>query len=219
MNDQVDPLAEEPTADEIAAVDQLLARAGNDELWTDPPAGLDDAIVAEIDQLASRTDAPAPSAPTPIGRNRPAAQWWLAAAATVLAIVAGITLLVRESDDGNPGDGGGQAAFALAGTDRAPGASADVWLYPTSMGLKILLEADGLPAAPDGTYYEAWLTDGNVRVSAGTFHARGDGGEIELWAGVTGPEFDRLAVTLEPIDDDLDSSGDAFLRGTVAYED
>jgi hypothetical protein len=63
------------------------------------------------------------------------------------------------------------------------------------------------------------LSDGDVKVSAGTFHLRGGNGQIELWAGVVGPEFTRLAVTLEPVDDDLDSSGDAYLRGTFQLDD
>ncbi len=105
------------------------------------------------------------------------------------------------------------------GTDRAPDASAEVEVSDTPVGLKILLTPDGLPAAPEGTYYECWLSDGDVRVSAGTFHLRGGSGEIELWAGVVGPDFTHLAVTLEPIDDDLDSSGDAYLRGTFRLDD
>ena len=89
----------------------------------------------------------------------------------------------------------------------------------TPAGLKILLDADGLEGAPEGFMYEAWVGDGTIGVSAGTFHLRGGSDRIELWAGVTGPEFRRLWVTLEPIDDDASPSGDTRLRGEFSLDD
>ncbi len=121
--------------------------------------------------------------------------------------------MITRSDD----DGG--VAFALEGTEAAPDASAAVTVSVTPAGLKILLDADGLPGAPDGYMYEAWVGDGDLSVSAGTFHLRGGSGTIELWAGVTDRSFRRLWITLEPIDDDPSSSRDARLRGEFSLPD
>ena len=76
-----------------------------------------------------------------------------------------------------------------------------------------------VPGAPEGFYYEAWVSDGAIRVSAGTFHLRQGDNEIELWAGVVDPSFDTLTVTLEPADGDTDSSGDVKLRGAYDLAD
>lgn len=206
MSDELESI-DEPTAGQIAAVEALLVRADADQtLWADRPAGAEAAIVAAItDESISRP------APQPARAGKFTATSWLATAAAIVAVVAGITLIVRSGDDAT--------VFALEGTERAPGATADVEVSETPVGLKILLSPEDLPAAPEGTYYECWLSDGDVKVSAGTFHLRGGSGQIELWAGVVGSEFTRLAVTLEPIDDDLDSSGDAYLRGSFSADD
>jgi Anti-sigma-K factor rskA, C-terminal len=204
MSDELESI-DEPTADELVAVDALLARADVDgTLWIDPPADADAAILAAIEAEEAQR-------PTDIRRRGFTATSWLATAAALVAIVAGITLISRSGDDAT--------VFALEGTERVPEASADVEVAETPVGLKILLTPDRLPSAPEGTYYECWLSNGDVKVSAGTFHLRGGDGEIELWAGVVGPDFSRLAVTLEPIDDDLDSSGDVYLQGTFSIDD
>ncbi len=109
--------------------------------------------------------------------------------------------------------------IAMAGTAAAPAASAVVDIAATPAGLKILLDADGLEPAPANSFYEAWVSDGTTRVSAGTFHLRGGSGPIELWAGVVGDGFEQLSVTLEPLDGDTDSSGDVRLRGTFELPD
>ncbi len=145
------------------------------------------------------------------GRRAWSATRVLGAAAAVAVVVAGVAVLSRGGDDG--------VMFALEGTEAQPGASAEVQVSATPAGLKILLETHGLPGAPDGYMYEAWVGDGSFGVSAGTFHLRGGQGPIELWAGVTGPEFHRIWITLEPIDDDAASSSDARLRGEFTLPD
>ena len=129
----------------------------------------------------------------------------LGAAAAIVVIVVGVAVVSRGGSDG--------VTFALEGTEAQPGAKADVTVSATPAGLKILLDAEGLPGAPEGFMYEAWVGDGEIGVSAGTFHLRGGDGTIELWAGVTGPNFYRIWITLEPIDDNAASSSDARLRG------
>jgi hypothetical protein len=198
MTEHPDPRA----AGGATPLDELLARA---DMWTEPPAGLEDAVVAAIGQ--SRAGA---GLPDDLGarRSRRHGAWWFAAAAAVALVVAGVVLLTGED-----GRLGGDVRIVLAGTDAAPGASAEVALSSTPAGLKILLDADNLEPAPDGFYYECWISNGDIRVSAGGFHLRRGHGPIELWAGVVDPSFDTLAVTLEPLDSDTDSSGDVRLRG------
>jgi hypothetical protein len=199
MNDDLDSI-EEPSADEIAALGPMLARA---DVWDDPPTSLEDAVVGAI---AEETTI-APAVALDERRSSVGATWWLAAAAAVLVVVAGVALITRG------GDSITGVQIALAGTEAAPDASADVTLAATPAGLKILLDAEGLEPAPDGYFYEAWVSNGSIRVSAGSFHVRDGHGPIELWAGVVDPDFTTLAVTLEPIDGQTDSSGDVRLRG------
>ncbi len=205
MTDHLDSLAD-PSDDDIAALAALLARA---EPWDEPPREVEDAVVAAITSEAGSV------APATRAERRARYVWsrsrMLGAAAAVAVVVAGIVLMTRGSTDG--------VTFALEGTDAQPGASANVVVSTTPAGMKILLDTEGLPGAPDGYMYEAWVGDGTIGVSAGTFHLRGGDGQIELWAGVTGAEFRRLWITLEPIDDDAASSADARLRGEFSLPD
>jgi hypothetical protein len=226
MSDRLDPISD-PSPEEVAAVEALLARAGADgHLWSELPPGLDDQVVAaiaretnEVRPTDSTADTPAGSLDRArrarVGRRDLGVPSWLGAAAALAVVVTGIVLVSRSASDDDGGTDGDAVEFTLAGTEAAPQARAEVIISSTPAGLKILLDADGLPGAPDGTYYEAWLSDGDVRVSAGTFHLRGGSNQIELWAGVVEPQFDTLSVTLEPVDADNSSSGDVVLRGTV----
>jgi hypothetical protein len=214
MNDQLDP-TEDPGTEPDRALARLLARA---DVWADAP-DLEDAVVASI--AAAAATAATETGATPLARpgepsadrserrpsTSPSMPWWLAAAAVVALLVAGVALVTRGGDEA---DG---IQLSLAGTEAAPGASASVTMAATPAGLKIVLDAEGLAPAPDGYYYEAWVSDGTIRVSAGGFHLRDGHGPIELWAGVADPAFHILSVTLEPIDADTDSSGDIRLTG------
>lgn len=216
MSDRLDA-SEEPTAAERAVVDTWLARAGDEDvIWAHTPAALEALVVASVNaEIASdgRVDGADDVADSAVRTMWGASgvPWWLGAVAAVVAVIAGLALINRGGDDGT--------VFALTGTSAAPDASAELVVSPTPAGLRLMLDARGLPGAPVGTYYEAWVTDGTVRVSAGTFHLRHGVHQIELWAGVVGPEFNQLAVTLEPIDGDNGSSGDAYLLGSFAIDD
>jgi len=204
MTDPVDSSAE-PGDAELAALAALLHRA---EPWGDPPRDLEDSVVAAIVTEAGAASDPAPASLSEHrSRRAQSASRLIGAAAALVVIVAGVAVITRGSGD----DG---VAFALEGTEAAPEASATVNVAATPAGLKILLDARNLPGAPEGYMYEAWVGNGTLIVSAGTFHLRGGSGPIELWAGVTEPSFRRMWITLEPVDDDMDSSGDVRLRGS-----
>jgi hypothetical protein len=142
----------------------------------------------------------------------PARTRWLLAAAAAVVVVLGVTgglVLTR---------GGTEPAgveVALAGTADAPGAGATVHLRDEPAGVAVVLEIDGLPPAPEGFFYEAWLVGETGKVSAGTFHHRGDQDEIQLWLGVDTEGYEALTVTRQPIDGGTLAEGVVVLRGEL----
>ncbi len=187
----------------LRAVEVALARA---DVWDEPRPGLEDDIVAAIraepvalDDVRARRER----------RRIPA---WLITAAAVAVLAVGAVVVVRAAGDGEEVASDTTEA-SLAGTDLAPDATATAFFTPTRAGLKILLDADGLAGADPGHMYEAWISDGEIRVSAGTFHLRDGHKPIELWAGTDDPRFHLITVTLEPIDGVADSSGQVVLKG------
>ena len=80
-------------------------------------------------------------------------------------------------------------------------------------GLRIELDATGLPRRDNGLFYQAWLrNEAGDLVPIGTFH---DGDDVTLWAGVAAEDFPTLTVTEEAADGDQASSGVRVLVGTV----
>lgn len=185
------------------AVQTALTRA---EVWDDPRPGLEDDIVTAI-----RAE-PVPLDTARRSRERRSFPRWLVAAAAVAVIAVGAVVVVRLADDGSELASDTTEA-TLAGTDLAPAATATAFFTPTPAGLKIMLDADGLAGAKQGEMYEAWISDGAIRVSAGTFHLRNGHNPIELWAGTDDPRFHIITVTIEPIDGVAESSGQIVLKG------
>jgi hypothetical protein len=178
---------------------------GSADVWDEPRPGLEDDIVAAIRAGPVTLDSARRR------RGRRAMPAWLVSAAAVAVIAVGAVLVVRAAgDDEVAGD---TTEAGLSGTDLAPTASATALFTPTPAGLKILLDAAGLAGAEPGQMYEAWISDGEIRVSAGTFHLRDGHDPIELWAGTDDPRFHVMTVTVEPIDGVADSSGQVVLRG------
>jgi hypothetical protein len=105
--------------------------------------------------------------------------------------------------------------FALAGTDQAPGARASVTATKLDAGWRVTLDADDLPGAPEGTYYQGWVVRGGDYVPLGTFHLR-QPGEVELWAGVAVDEFTRLEVTRQRMGG-AQTPGEVILVGTIPH--
>lgn len=134
-----------------------------------------------------------------------------AAAALVLVAAVGLASLTLRGDD-DP-----DLEVALVGTDLAPDATAVAEVTGTPMGTRLVLDVTGLPPAPDGQYYEAWLRQSpEIGVSAGTFHLRGGDGAIELWSGVTVDRYPLITVTIQDEDAGAMSSGRVVLKGTVS---
>jgi hypothetical protein len=188
------------------AVEAALARA---DVWDDPRPGLEDAIVAAIGAEPVALD----TART--ARERRRFPHWLVAGAAAALLAVAVVAVVRLADDESE-LASDTTESSLAGTELAPDAAGRAFFTPTPAGLKILLDADGLAGANQGEMYEAWISDGDVRVSAGTFHLRNGHDPIELWAGTDDPRFHIITVTIEPIDGVAESSGDVVLKGEFA---
>jgi len=163
---------------------------------------------------AAAADGPGPvaaahAAPTRRSRWR----WPVAAAAAALILVVGAAalLIAPGSDDSHPP---GQA-FSIAGTPMAPGASAVATVDSQPAGVAIVLDVHGLPPADPGTYYQAWVENGEGKVTVGTFHMRGGDGWIYLWSGVDPHEYPNLNVTLEDEGPDQSWSGRVVLTGKI----
>lgn len=214
---------QDPNADDEAidvdpdALDELSSLLGDPSMWEDNDHGDEAAIVAAISELAAARDLSGSSqgpdtdsASNVVSISR--ARRWLGpfavGVAAALALVVGVSFL--GGDSGRDG-----VELALAGTDLAPGAEGVVEIVDTPNGTVLLLDVSGLPPAPEGSYYEAWVRqDAEVGVSAGTFHLRGGGGEIELWAGVTTDDYPLFTITIQDEADPV-SSGRVVLRGLL----
>ncbi|MEM9713730.1 MAG: anti-sigma factor [Actinomycetota bacterium] len=213
LDDELDP-------DDLAALEDLL---GHEAVWAEPPDGLEDAIVAAISaeaQVAAAAPTIAPPPPPPPAPSSGGAEVipfrrrlvpLVGAAAAVVLAVFGLSVAFGTDDE----DG---VLVALAATDLAPGASGEADVIDTPNGVKILLDVTGLPPAAEGTYYQAWVRNADGGVSAGTFHLRGGGGEIELWSGVPIEDYPIITVTLQTEGEGPASSGMVVLRGELSAD-
>ncbi len=114
----------------------------------------------------------------------------VAAVAALLLLVVAVVALRNDAPDWT---------VDIAGTDQAPLAMGTIEGWATSNGTRMVLNIDGLDPAPDGYFYELWLSRGPIHVSAGTFTATDD---VVVWSGVPRRDYPRLWITLEAIDED-----------------
>jgi hypothetical protein len=204
-----------------AAVERLL---DDPALWTEVPLGLRERVLAAATDPAAPDEGQEPRPVTsPSDRPRHAAghragrrpvhrrRAPVLAAAAVLAACLGIAgALSLAGDDPAP-----TAEVALAGTEAAPGASATAQLIDEPAGVRVRLDVEGLEGASAGTFYEAWLVGETGKVSAGSFHLRGDQDHIDLWLGVDPDDYDAVSVTRQPLAGGTTAEGVVVLRGDL----
>jgi Anti-sigma-K factor rskA len=199
--------------------DPALARLLDDPaVWAEVPAGLRERTLAEATRAEDDAVVPLPDAwsrddgvrttgPTRrVGRRRVV----LAAAAVAVLGLLGAGGLLSARD---PRAGG--VEVALTGTDDSPGAAATAELRDEPAGVSVELDADGLPPAPEGSFYEVWLVGVTGKVSAGTFHRRGQQDRITLWLGVDPYDYDAITVTRQPVAGGTPADGVVVLRGEL----
>ncbi len=220
-NDALDPA-------EQAELDALNALLSDPSLWDEPSADLGDRVVAAIGADRATTNPVAvPESPVQprntstsaepsaeviaLGgpRARVGRRWmqpFAAGAAVAAAVALGVVMVGRRTDDGSA------TVLALAGTELAPsGVSGTARITETESGLRIELDASGLPRREGRQFYQAWLKGEAGLVPIGTFHT---GDDVVLWAGVSLADFPTLTVTLEEVGDQ-ESSGQRVLIGKV----
>jgi hypothetical protein len=128
----------------------------------------------------------------------------LGAAAAILASM----LVVRPRPDSE------SVQFALTATELAPDAEGTAQVTPEESGLRIELNATGLPRRDNGDFYQAWLrNDDGQTIPIGTFH---DGHDVVLWAGVSLKDYPELTITQETADNHPESSGNKVLGGSAS---
>lgn len=148
-------------------------------LWLQPERGLSG-------QMLSEAEAPAVAAKQRLPRWAPL----LAIAAVVVAVLGVTWFAVRDQPDWS---------VDLGPTEAYPAAAATIDGWNVGTGTRMLLTMEGVEPAPEGFFYEMWMSEGPVHISAGTFT---ETDAIELRAAVPRRDYPRLWVTLEPIDDD-----------------
>ncbi len=179
-----------------ARLDELSEVLGADFVWEEPPKNLVDRIAAEV----------GPSTTSSTGR------WlWMVAAASV--VVLGTIGMINLLGDDTPT---AVATVTMLGTDLALDASGTAELIPTPNGWVIALDAVGLDPAAAGTFYQAWVSNGEEGVAVGTFHMRGDEPRpIALWSGVDLHEYRTINVTIQTEGAGPESSGVLVMTGTA----
>jgi Anti-sigma-K factor rskA len=170
--------------------------------WEEPPGGVVDGLLATIAREAQAP--PDESIPAP---RRP----WLLAAGAVAAIALLVIGVASALDDPIA-----ETVVAMSGTDLAPAAAGIASLRPTPSGWYIRLDVHGLPAAPEGSYYEGWVwSDDHEGVSIGTFHFRSGEDTVVLWSGVSVADYPSIWVTLETEDEGPEASDQIMMKGRV----
>lgn len=192
MSERTDPNKE------FGRIGEILAEKS---VWADPPGHIAPALMAEI----NGEDVPSASvAKRP--RTRPRWMWPAAAALAGAMAVLLFSIFVPLGDQGDPSG----LIFALAGE----GVSGSAEVGPAEAGWWIRLQMPGLDPAPEGSYYEGWVSDGTDLVSVGTFHMR-DGDYVLLWSGVPMTDYPELLVTREVVADGPTPSDDVVATGRL----
>jgi hypothetical protein len=220
-------------AAEQAELDELNALLADSSLWDEPPSDLADRVVAAVAADRAGSDragsdrvgshrvgshraggdraGPSDDAVVDLGSVRRRRTGWLGPFVAGVAVAAAVAMGVVAL--GSRAGGGDAVVLALAGTELAPpGVSGTARVTETESGLRIELDASGLPRREGREFYQAWLKGDAGLVPIGTFHT---GDNVVLWAGVALADFPTLTVTLEEVGDQ-ESSGQKVLIGKVA---
>ncbi len=170
--------------------------------WEDPPAGVVDGLLATI----AREEPVSPDRPVAAGPMR---RPWLVVAVGVAAVALLVVGIVSAYEPA------AETVVAVNGTDLAPSAAGIATLRPTPSGWYIRLDVSGLPAAPEGSYYEGWVWSEDEGVSIGTFHLRDGAEPVVLWSGVDVAEYPAIWVTLQDEGAGPEASDRIMMKGRI----
>lgn len=226
----LDPGEDDPTLDEADRL--LLARAratlGEEITWQSVPEGIESRIMAQVQRessaastVAAQPDSdPAPVAELARRRHRrderargSAVRRWLPAGIAVAASVAAVVLSLTQPWAPDEPQGP-KEYYSMVGTALSPKAHSEVEIETLQAGDAITLTITGLPPAPAGHYYAAWVSGPDGTVPVGSFHWRKGGIPIELWSGVDTQEYPTLTITVQP-DGDPERTNRVMMTGSL----
>lgn len=193
----------------------VLAALGETSVWAEPPPELEGLVLTALRTTSApatddraRDDLAGARARRTRRRSSPRLLLALAASVVVLGLLVSGGLALR---DGGPEP----AVAALHASELAPGADGRASVTDTPSGVRIELDISGLPPAPRGTYYQAWVKGPRGLVTVGTFHGRGGTEDVVLWSGVDVAAYPTLTITLQQEGAGAESSGQVLLSGQI----
>lgn len=206
----------DPDLPPIALDPEVEALLGDPATWVEPEPGLGERVVAAV---ASEATTPLPAAGDQRdGRWRSLRPVLVGAAAAVVVLFGAVVVLSALSGT----DVDEAATFELVPTGIAPEAAGEIEVSSTQSGLRIDLDAVGLPRRDGGAYYEGWVVaDSGPWIPIGTFH---EGEGVILWAGIGIDEVREFTITLEEAGSgeeptDHGSSGDVVLKADLFLDE
>jgi hypothetical protein len=185
----------QPHEQSLGRIDEIL---DDSPVWAEPPGAIEPAVLAAITG-SERVD---------VVRRAPSTgrKWWgYAAAALVAAVAAFIVFFPLGDDDSAP-----TAVIALSGA----GVEGEAAVGAADAGWWIHMNVTGLNPAPEGSFYEGWVSDGHDMISVGTFHMR-DGTYVTLWSGVPLRDYPELLVTLQEVGGGPEPSSEIVVSGRL----
>lgn len=192
----------------------IVALLADASTWVEPPSGLSDRVVAAVRSEAAFGD---DSDPVSLGAA-PRRTWFrpaLVGAAAAITFLFGGIIVLSALSGAEIGTDAFSAELTSTGLVSDVGGNIDVTSFDS--GLRIDLEAPGLPRRDDGKFYEGWVrtADGDL-LPVGTFH---EGSNVTLWAGVELDRIELFTITLEEAaggnDPGQGSSGEVVLRTAI----
>jgi len=184
-------------------LDLIRAVLGEASTWSEPPEGVVEGLLAAITREGETSN----REPAAVVRSRRPLLVTAAAVAAITLLVLGVAWVFDEPDT--------ETVVAITGTDLAPSAAGIATLRPTPSGWYIRLEVSGLPAAPEGSYYEGWVWSEEEGVSIGTFHLHDGAEPVVLWSGVDVAEYPAIWVTLQDEGAGAEASDRIMMKGRV----
>jgi hypothetical protein len=184
-------------------LDLIRAVLGEASTWSEPPEGVVEGLLAAITREGETSN----REPAAVVRSRRPLLVTAAAVAAITLLVLGVAWVFDEPDT--------EAVVAITGTDLAPSAAGIATLRPTPSGWYIRLEVSGLPAAPEGSYYEGWVWSEEQGVSIGAFHLHDVSEPVVLWSGVDVAEYPAIWVTRQDEGAGAEASDRIMMKGRV----
>lgn len=224
-----DTLLSEMTREEADDLRATRALLEDEALWGEPASDLAARIDAEVRATPQATTPPLPTPSTDIStptsttsagappapvvdmaaarERRGLHRGLIAVAGMAAGVVLALGAVALRSGSDEPGD-----EVAIAATDLGGDITGTASFVARPAGLEIVLDLEGLPRAPAGSFYQGWVKGDKGLVTIGTFHT---GGRVVLWSGVELADYPLLTVTLEPEDGDPASSGQVLLTAPI----